>query len=51
MVASSEDYIVDADGIDDRVHMVVNDFSNGVWLCIHHGECDMNKFTKIQRLA
>lgn len=51
MVAASEDYIVAADGIDGRVHVVVNDFPDGVWLCLHHGGCDMNKFTRLQRLA
>lgn len=51
MVAASEDYIVNADGVNDRLHMVVNDFSGGVWLCLHHDECDMNKYTRLQRLA
>lgn len=51
MVAASEDYVVHADGIDDRVHMVVNDFDDGVWLCLHHDECVMSKFTRLQRLA
>lgn len=51
MVASSHDYVVDADGIDPRVHMVVNDFSDGVWLYLHHGECNVNRFTRLQRLA
>lgn len=51
MVAASEDYIVAADGIDDRVHVVVNDFPDGVWLCLHHDECDMNKYTRLQRLT
>lgn len=51
MVDRSEDYIVDADGIDPRVHIVVNDYDYGVWLCLHHDECNMHKFTRLQRLA
>lgn len=51
MVQAHEDYIVKPDGIDGRVHMIVNEFSEGVWLCLHHDEIDMNKFTKLQRLA
>ena len=50
MVRNHEDYVVDADGVDARIYMVVNDFSLGVWLCLHHNECDMNKFTRVQRL-
>lgn len=51
MVEASEDYIVDPDGVDGRVHMVVNDFGEGVWLCLHHDECNINKYTRLQRLA
>lgn len=51
MLAASEDFIVNPDGVDDRVHMVVNDFSEGVWLCLHHDECNMHKYTRLQRLA
>jgi len=51
MVDRGEDYIVDPDGIDSRVHMVVNDFSEGVWLCLHHDEVLMAKFTRLQQLA
>lgn len=51
MVAAHEDYIPEADGVDDRLHVVVNDFTEGVWLCLHHDECNMHKFTRIQRLA
>lgn len=51
MVAASEDYIVSPDGVDGRVHAVVNDFSDGVWLCLHHDECNLHKYTRLQRLA
>lgn len=51
MVAAGEDWIPDADGVDAAVHIVVNDFDHGVWLCEHHGECNMHKFTRVQRLA
>lgn len=51
MVEAHEDWIPDADGIDAAVHIVVNDFDHGVWLCEHHGECNMHKFTRVQRLA
>jgi hypothetical protein len=50
MVLQHEDYIPDADGVDSSVHLVVNDFNHGVWLCEHHGECDMGKFTRIKML-
>lgn len=51
MVAAQEDWIPDADGVDAAIHIVVNDFDYGVWLCEHHGECNMHKFTRVQRLA
>lgn len=51
MVAAHEDYIPEADGVDERLHVVVNDFTEGVWLCLHHDECNMNKYTRVQRLA
>jgi hypothetical protein len=51
MVEASEDFIVDADGVDAHVHMVVNDFTDGVWLCLHHNECNMSKYTRLQRLG
>jgi hypothetical protein len=50
MVAREEDWIPDADGIDPAIHVVVN-FEDGVWLCEHHGECNINNFTRVQRLA
>lgn len=51
MVAAHEDWIPEADGVDASVHIVVNDFTDGVWLCEHHGECNMHRFTRVQRLA
>lgn len=51
MVKQHEDYVVRPDGVDERLYMVVNDFTEGVWLCAHHGECDMFAFTRLQRLA
>lgn len=51
MIKASEDYVVDPDGLDDRVHIVVNDFAEGVWLCLHHDEALMSKFMRLQRLA
>ncbi len=51
MVTFHEDWIPEADGVDASVHIVVNDFADGVWLCEHHGECSMHKFTRVQRLA
>lgn len=51
MVEADEDWIPEADGVDATVHIVVNDFTEGVWLCEHHGECNMHKFTRVQRLA
>jgi hypothetical protein len=51
MVEANEDWIPEADGVDASVHIVVNDFSDGVWLCAHHDECNMHKFTRLQRLA
>ena len=51
MVVSHEDWIPEADGVDATVHIVVNDFADGVWLCEHRGECVMHKFTRVQRLA
>lgn len=51
MVAAHEDWIPDADGVDASIHIVVNDFDYGVWLCEHHGECNMHRFTRVQRLA
>ena len=51
MVAADEDWIPEADGVDAAVHIVVNDFTDGVWLCEHHGHGSMHKFTRVQRLA
>lgn len=51
MVDRSEDYIEDADGIDPRVHIVVNDYDYGVWLCLHHDLSNMHEFMRLQRLA
>ena len=51
MVSAHEVYIPSADGVDDSVHVVVNDITEGVWLGEHHGECNMHKFTRVQRLA
>lgn len=51
MVANHEDYIVEPDGVDGRVHAVVNFFPDGVWLCLHHDECNLNNYTRLQRLA
>ena len=51
MVTAHEDWIPEADSVDASVHFVVNDFTYGVWLCEHHGECNMHKFTRVQRLA
>ena len=50
MVANHEDYIPDADGVDDSVHVVVNDFTDGVWLCEHHDSCNMHGYSRVQRL-
>lgn len=50
MIRSDEDYIPNADGIDDKIHIVINYFHHGVWLCEHHGLCDINKYDKLQRL-
>ena len=51
MVEAHEDWIPDADGVGDSMHIVVNDFTGGVWLCEHHGECNTHEFTRVQRLA
>ena len=50
MVENHEDYIEDANGVDDTVHIVVNDFVEGVWLCEHHDSCNMRRYTRLQRL-
>lgn len=51
MVERHEDWIPEADGIDADIHIVVNDFDYGVWLCEHKGECNMAKFVRLQKLA
>lgn len=50
MVECHQDYVVDADGIDESVYTVVNYFADGVWLCAHNNECDMGKYTCLIRL-
>lgn len=51
MVRAQEDWIPDADGIDRTKFIVLNDFSDGVWLCQHHGEANAAQFTRVQKLA
>jgi hypothetical protein len=51
MVERHEDYVIHADGVDESRFIVVNDFTDGVWLCEHHDECNMHKWTRVQRLA
>jgi hypothetical protein len=50
MVENDADYIPEADGVDGTAHVVVNEFSDGVWLCEHHDSCNMIEFTRLQRL-
>ncbi|NHR07425.1 hypothetical protein HA052_19730 [Chromobacterium haemolyticum] len=51
MVRNDEDWIPDADGVNPEIHVVINYFDNGVWLCAHNGECFIHKFERTQRLA
>jgi len=51
MVAAQEDWIPDADGVDHTRHVVMNEFTEGVWLCAHNGEVNAKHFTRLQRLA
>lgn len=51
MVEAQEDWIPDADGIDHSKHVVLNEFTEGVWLCAHNGEANAKHFTRLQRLA
>lgn len=51
MVANHEDFILDADGVDADIHVVTNFFSEGVWLCAHNDECNINNWVKVTRLA
>ncbi|RRS01182.1 hypothetical protein EIP75_21645 [Aquabacterium soli] len=50
MVDNHEDYIPQADGVEGAEFVVVNYFQEGVWICRHHGECAMSKYTKIQQI-
>lgn len=51
MVANHADYIVAPVGVDWNKHSVVNFFSEGVWLCAHNDECNINNWVKVTRLA
>jgi hypothetical protein len=51
MVERNEDYVIDADGVDESRLTVINDFADGVWLCEHHDHCNMHRYTRVQRLA
>lgn len=50
MIEADHDYIVDPDGLGEE-YSVYNFFDNGVFIVNTNGECDMNKATKLVRVA
>lgn len=50
MLQNGEDWVVSPDGVDEEVYMVAS-FPDGAWLCEHHDECVLEKFTRVLRLA
>ena len=49
MIKDELDYIDNPDGLDASLYIVINEFDS-VWLCLHNDSCNLDEFTKIERI-